>query len=89
MNSIFVVKEGSLLVFSDRSPEYLSSEPISYCDYTIKERIKSVNSFFVLFFINIYISLKIREILFFIINKTLLCFFCLLYREIRSYIWLD
>ena len=45
MNAIFVVKEGSLLVFSDRSPEYLSSEPISYCDYTIKERIKSVNSF--------------------------------------------
>ena len=62
MNAIIVVKEGSLLVFSDRSPEYLSSEPISYCDYTIKERIKSVNSFFVLFFINIYISLKIREI---------------------------
>lgn len=50
MNAIFVVKEGSLLVFSDRSLEYLSSEPISYCDCTIKERIKSVNSFCFIFY---------------------------------------
>ena len=49
MNAIFVVKEGSLLVVSDRSLEHLSSEPVSYCDYNISEGKKSVNTFFVLF----------------------------------------
>ena len=58
MNAIISVKEGNLLVFSDRSLEYLSSEPISYCDYTIKERIKRVNSFYVLFFLNNKFSLS-------------------------------
>ena len=45
MNAIISVKEGNLLVVSDRSLEYLSSEPISYCDYTIYSKRKSVNSF--------------------------------------------
>ena len=46
MNAIFVVKEGSLLVFSDRSLEYLSSEPISFLsDSNINDSKINVNSF--------------------------------------------
>ena len=62
MNAIFVMKEGSRLVFSDRSLEYLSSEPISYCDYTIYSKGKSVNSFCFIFF-KLFIFLKSNEIL--------------------------
>ena len=62
MNAIISVKEGNLLVVSDRSLEYLSSEPIFDFDFIIYSKGKSVNSFCFIF-LKLFIFLKSNEIL--------------------------